>query len=108
MGNGQGPDSVKGLKVKVEPSGYRSYFVYYICPAGKPTHWVLGPVGEMTLAEARDGAADARRLARKKLDPRAGDPRKTLIFKACVEDYTRLEAQGSKGLSRRSAISTSY
>jgi integrase len=57
-----------GLYLDVEPSGARSW-IYRFMMSSVP-HWMgLGSYPEVTLAEARELALDARRLVKKGIDP---------------------------------------
>src|SRR2546430_2329299 len=70
-----GHDAVRGLHVLVSHLGTRSYRVTYRFPSStKEYAMLLGRVGDVTLAEARDKAREARKAIARGLDPKAGDP----------------------------------
>ena len=99
-----GPGSVSSLYLMIYPPnkrgpGKRSFRVYYGTWLGKGIHDTLGTVGVITLDEARAAAMDKIKLARKGIDPKVGDPRRSLIFEQCVEDFTTHEAIGRKRLA---------
>ncbi|MFV0301685.1 MAG: tyrosine-type recombinase/integrase [Paracoccus sp. (in: a-proteobacteria)] len=57
-----------GLYLKVAASGSKSWIFFYQF-AGRQREMGLGPFGDVTLAEARDKAIDARRLIAAEIDP---------------------------------------
>lgn len=100
-----GSDSAKGLAVLVSPNGVRTYrAVYYYPGSAKPHAFKLGRVGEMSLDDAREKTREVRGLARKGLDPKAGDPARSGDFKSAINVWTQKEQLGRK--QARSAHST--
>ena len=57
------------LYLRVKPSGGRDWTVRFKLPGGKAREMVLGNVADVTLAEARDHARDARRIIAAGQDP---------------------------------------
>ena len=57
-----------GLYVQVRDAEHRSWLFRYKI-GGRPRQMGLGPLSDVTLAEAREGALQARKLVREKLDP---------------------------------------
>src|SRR5438874_11499329 len=57
-----------GLYLLVSPAGTKSWIFRYQL-AGKRRDMGLGPVSELSLAQARDVAREARRLVRDSVDP---------------------------------------
>jgi integrase len=93
-----GTDAARGLGILISPTGTRSYrVVFYFPGSSKPHSMHLGRVGEMTLAEARTRAQEARRKARGGIDPKADDATKSSDFKSAVEDYVRHWQIGKRG-----------
>lgn len=81
----------------VSPQGVRTYRATFYYPGSAKPHAVkLGRVGEMALDEAREKTREIRGLARKGLDPRAGDPGASSDFKAAVKVWTKKEQIGRK------------
>jgi integrase len=87
---------VPGLKVRVMPSGERSFVLVARYPGSQnPTRRSLGMYGELTLAEARSRARTWRELLRKGIDPRDQEERQRLAeqrkrantFAAVAEDF---------------------
>ena len=64
-----GDGALKGLGIRVKPSGVASYFVQYRNKEGRTRRLVLGRVGELTPDEARRIAADKLKEARTGGDP---------------------------------------
>ena len=59
-----------GLRLDVDRNGNKSWIFRYTSPAtGRERYMGLGPAGDVTLAQARDAAQEARGLIRKGLDP---------------------------------------
>lgn len=78
-----------GLGVRVFKSGVRTYVCAWNYPNGPSRIFALGRIEDIGLDEARRRCADARRLAKDGLDPLAGDPKRTLAFKALFEQFTK-------------------
>jgi integrase len=90
-----GNEAARGLSVLVSPSGVKSFrATFYFNGSSKPHFKSLGRVGEMSLAEARELTRKARGDARKGIDPRADDVRKSDAFEAAIEDYIKHEQIG--------------
>jgi integrase len=87
---------VPGLKVRVMPSGERSFVLVARYPgSSNPTRRSLGMYGELTLEEAREKARRWRDLLRKGIDPKEEVARQKLTeqrkrantFAAVAEDF---------------------
>ncbi|MFZ1426644.1 MAG: integrase arm-type DNA-binding domain-containing protein [Geminicoccaceae bacterium] len=87
--------TVRGLSLLVWPTGGRSWVLRYQIN-GKRHDMGLGPYPEVTLAEARDKALDARRLVKvQHRDPLAERGRvKTLTFKAAAQALIESKRSG--------------
>lgn len=59
---------VKGLYLRVTDSGARGFLLRYMLAGRRRDMW-LGSTREMTLAQARDEAREARKLLKKRIDP---------------------------------------
>ena len=100
-----GKDAAHGLAVLISPRGVKSYRCVYYFPGSPKPHWRhIGRVGEVSLEEAREATRNARGMARKGEDPRAGDAARSDAFKAVVEAYTQHVQIGELG--NRSALET--
>jgi len=63
---------VRGLRVRVMPSGQRSFVLLARYPGStNPTRRALGEYGVMTLEEARDKAREWRKDIKRRIDPAA-------------------------------------
>lgn len=75
-----------GLSLKVTANGSKSW-VYRYMLAGK-AHWMgLGSYPDVSLAEAREKAADYRKLTRQNIDPLAEKRKETSIIRAAIAKY---------------------
>ena len=93
-----GTDAVRGLGILISPKGTRSFRVIFYYPGSSKPHTMhLGRVGEVTLAEARERALEARMRAREGIDPKAEDLTKSADFKSAVEDYVKHWQIGKRG-----------
>jgi integrase len=99
-------ESARGLHIAIHPSAAKTYRVVYKFPSGKQGAHKLGRVGEMTLAEARERAGQARGLAAKGLDPKAGDPTRSDTFEATFKTYVQDEQIERKGNKEESVRGT--
>jgi integrase len=82
-----------GLAVLVQPTGSKSFYCYYQHAPGQPMKaMVLGKASVLTVEEAREKAREIRKKVTAGLDPRHGDPTRTLPFKELVEQW-HTEAQ---------------
>ncbi len=92
-----------GLYLQVSPGGAKSWvFRYQI--AGKRRDMGLGSVDDVSLAEARDRARDARKQVKDSIDPidhrrneraaTALENAKAMTFKACAEAYIAAHRAG--------------
>jgi integrase len=91
----QGTGAARGLAILVSPTGTKSFRVVFYWPGSvKPNYKNLGRVGEVNLADARKLAWEARAMARKGDDPRAGAVTKSDNFKLAIEDYIQHEQVG--------------
>jgi integrase len=97
---------VPGLALNVLPSGVKRFVLIKRFPGSKhPTRRVLGAYGELTLEAARNKAREWLALIARNVDPaeevarlkRAADARRATTFAAVVEDFIRIEVQGSSG-----------
>jgi integrase len=94
------------LFLKVDDSGNKSWIVRWQDRDGKQRKLGLGPVHTVPLAEARDKAADARRLILDGIDPRearreakaaiALAEAKALTFDECAEKFIEANKAGWK------------
>jgi integrase len=93
----RGDDPARGLCVLVSPKGAKSYRACFYFPGSpKPNYMHLGRVGEMPLVEARRRCLEARSLAKKGTDPRAGDPAKSGIFETVFKDWVERVQLGKR------------
>jgi integrase len=86
----------RGLWLRVIASGARSW-IYRFMLAGRAREMGLGSVADVTLAEAREAAREARSLVRQGVDPIAKrqaarsqlrlDAAKAMTFQECAERY---------------------
>jgi integrase len=82
-----------GLAVLVQPTGSKAFYCYYQhAPAQPMKAMMLGKVSVLTVEEARDKAREIRKKVAAGLDPRHGDPTRTLSFKELVTKW-HTEAQ---------------
>jgi hypothetical protein len=78
-----------GLNLQITPAGVKSWIFRYE-RGGKERWHGLGPVRDVSLAEARDTAQECRRLLRQGIDPIAHRQQaqvKGLTFEACVQAF---------------------
>jgi integrase len=100
-----GTGAARGLAILSSPTGTKSYRVVFYWPgSSKPNYKHIGRVGEVSLTDARKAAWEARALARKGEDPRAGEANKSDNFKMAVEDYIQHEQIGRH--QNKSAVQT--
>src|SRR5262245_46083192 len=84
-----------GLAVVVQRTGSKSFYCYYQHAPGQPMKsMVLGKASVLTVEEAREKARDIRKKVAAGLDPRHGDPTRTVSFKELVTKW-HTEAQAS-------------
>jgi integrase len=101
----EGTGAARGLAILVSPTGTKSYrVVFYFPGSSKPYYKNIGRVGEMSLEDARQAAWDARAMAKRGEDPRAGEANKSDTFKVAVADYIQHEQIGRH--QNRSALET--
>lgn len=75
-----------GLSLKVTANGSKSWIYRYML-AGK-AHWMgLGSYPDVSLAEAREKAADYRKLTRQNIDPLAEKRKETSVIRAAIAKY---------------------
>ena len=75
-----------GLSLKVTANGSKSWIYRYML-AGK-AHWMgLGSYPDVSLAEAREKAADYRKLTRQNIDPLAEKRKETSVIRASIAKY---------------------
>lgn len=109
-----------GLWLQVSTFGTKAWIFRYTV-AGKQRHMGLGPIGDVTLAEAREAARDARRMLREGIDPieartaRLTEARaaraKGIAFKDCAARFIAAHEAGwrnEKHAAQWSASLTSY
>jgi integrase len=90
-----GTGAARGLAILVSPTGTKSYRVVFYWPGSvKPNYKHIGRVGEVSLADARKLAWEARAMARRGEDPCAGAVTKSDNFKVAIEDYITHEQVG--------------
>jgi hypothetical protein len=96
--------TVPGLALNVLPSSVKRFVLIKRFPGSKhPTRRALGAYGELTLEAARSKAREWLLLIAKGADPaeeaarlkREADARRATTFAAVVEDFIRIEVQGS-------------
>jgi Arm DNA-binding domain len=77
-----------GLAVLVQPTGSKAFYCYYQhAPAQPMKAMMLGKVSVLTVEDARGKAREIRKKVAAGLDPRHGDPTRTLSFKQLVEKW---------------------
>ena len=95
---------VPGLALNVLPSSVKRFVLIKRFPGSKhPTRRVLGAYGALTLEAARGKAREWLALIVRGVDPaeeltrlkRESDARRAITFAAVVEDFIRIEVQGS-------------
>jgi Arm DNA-binding domain len=97
-----GNEAARGLSVLVSPSGVKSFrATFYFNGSSKPHFKSLGRVGEMSLAEARELTRKARGDARKGIDPRADDVRKSDAFEAALRTTSSMSRSAAMATSQR-------
>lgn len=75
-----------GLSLKVTTGGSKSWIYRYML-AGK-AHWMgLGSYPDVSLAEAREKAAELRKLTRQNIDPLAEKRKETSVIRAAIAKY---------------------
>jgi integrase len=91
-----GTGAARGLAILVSPTGTKSYraVFYFSGEPGRPHYKNIGRVGVWSLADAREAAREAQRMAERGEDPRAGEANKSDSFQAAVEDYIQHEQIG--------------
>lgn len=104
-----------GLYLQVTPTGSKTW-IYRFQLAGRRRDMGLGSTADLTLAEARERAAAARRLASEGIDPierRKADKAvaaltdaKVMTFKACAEAYIRSMHEGWRNAKHASQWSS--
>jgi integrase len=100
-----GTGAARGLAVLVNPTGTKTYFVNYRFPGSKRLHYMkLARVGDISVADARAQAIEARKLAFANKDPKAGDPNRSDSFEAVFETYIQEQQIGLK--RNKSAMET--
>jgi integrase len=96
--------TVPGLALNVLPSGVKRFVLIKRFPGSKhPTRRVLGAYGALTLEAARSKAREWLVLIARDIDPaeevarlkREADARRATTVAAVVEDFIRIEVQGS-------------
>nr|MBA3478762.1 DUF4102 domain-containing protein [Lautropia sp.] len=94
-----GPDRVRGLYLRVSPRGVRYFFIRYMLK-GRRRDLGLGSYPELSLADARAKAIEARRLKSQDIDPlearrhsKASEKRDKAVapwtFQKCAEEVHR-------------------
>ena len=91
-----GGEGVRGLLLQISPSGARSWLLRFTL-GGRVRHMGLGPYAELSLAEVREAAREARRAIREGGDPiqmrrakkraLAAERDKLVTFKQAAEKY---------------------
>jgi integrase len=100
-----------GLYLLVSPAGTKSW-IYRYQLAGKRRDMGLGPTNELSLAQARDVAREARRLVRDSIDPiearrskraaaQAADATVARTFRQCAEAYVASHQAGWRSAKHR-------
>jgi integrase len=85
-----------GLAVLVQPTGSKAFYCYYQHAPAQPMKCImLGKVSMLTVEAARDKAREIRKKVAAGLDPRHGDPTRTLSFSELVTKW-HTEAQADK------------
>src|SRR5262249_7582034 len=98
-----------GLYLQVSPGGRRWGFRYRV---GDRERWMgLGPIADVSLAEAREKAASARKLRLEGIDPIEArnaqrnatrlQATKAMTFGQCVEAYLQTHEIGWKNVKHR-------
>lgn len=101
-----GPGRVRGLYLRVSPTGVRYFFIRYILK-GRRHDFCIGSCPEVSLAEARSKAIEARRLKLQGIDPvqarrqsKASEKREQAVaswtFKKCAEEVHKTLETGWK------------
>ena len=101
-----GPDRVRGLYLRVSPTGVRYFFIRYMLK-GRRRDLGIGSYPEVSLAIARHKAIEARRLKAERIDPvdtrrieRAGSTRARTVaawtFEKCAEEVHKTLSPGWK------------
>ena len=95
----------RGLYLRIAAGGTKSW-VYRFMLSGRAREMGLGSFSDVTLAEARDLARDARRLCRQGLDPiearrahraaRRAQHAKAMTFQECATAYIAAHRSGWK------------
>lgn len=79
-----------GLSLKVTKNGSKSWIYRYML-AGK-AHWMgLGSYPDVSLAEAREKAAELRKLTRQNIDPLAEKRKQTSIIRASIAKFINFD-----------------
>lgn len=79
-----------GLSLKVTKNGSKSWLYRYML-AGK-AHWMgLGSYPDVSLAEAREKAAELRKLTRQNIDPLAEKRKQTSIIRASIAKFINFD-----------------
>jgi integrase len=100
-----GTGAARGLAILSSPTGTKSYrVVFYFPGSSKPNYKHIGRVGEISLADARKLALEARGMARKGEDPRAGEANQSDNFQMAVQLYIEHEQIGRN--KNKSALET--
>lgn len=92
----------KGLLLRVKPTGAKSW-VLRVQHGGRRQDIGLGSTDDLTLAEARDKAAQLRKVARQGLDPIAERDRGKVIVPTFAEAVERAHAELGKGWGDKTA-----
>jgi integrase len=103
-----------GLRLDVDRNGNKSWVFRFTSPAsGKERFMGLGPVRDVTLAQARDAAAEARALIRERKDPIEArkaertaakvEASKAVTFKTYAEQFISGREAGWKNPRHRQA-----
>lgn len=91
-----------GLSLKVTKNGSKSW-VYRYMLAGK-AHWMgLGSYPDVSLAEAREKAADYRKLTRQNIDPLAEKRKQTSVIRAAIAKYITFDKASAQYIEAHKA-----